>query len=273
MDPNNTLYVTEGSRGLCNIFTNIVILLIWINTTNKFQKLVVILSRGRLDDITNYCKKINNDKLFIMNDYPPGINSETIPTIKTYLKHNFLSRIHPYIINNSMKGKEINNPITLFRVVFPNKEQLLNVKKYFNPILNDEMLIKLQELQSNKGNYVSVHIRMTDFVTEILKTTADKISYNSFFNFIDKSGCNNIYLATDNKETQQAFIEKYNTRVFFCEDLSEAHETKFGGNMRLTSAESIYMDLFMCRDADKFMGTHKSTFSDFIKILRFNKKY
>jgi len=114
---------------------------------------------------------------------------------------------------------------------------------------------------------------MTDFVEKIMKTTADKVSYEPFFNFIDKSNCNDVYLATDNKNTQQVFIEKYGSRIFFCEDLSESTLTKFGSDGRFTSADAIYMDLFMCRDADKFMGTYKSTFSDFIKILRFNKKY
>ena len=118
------------------------------------------------------------------------------------------------------------------------------------------MNIKFQELQANKKNYVAIHIRMTDFVEKIMKITADKVSYEPFFTFIDESNCDNVYLATDNKDTQQVFTKKYGSKVFFYEDASESTLTEFGNDDRFTSAESIYRDLFMCRDADKFMGNN-----------------
>lgn len=273
MEIDGVLYLIEGGRGLCNIFTNIVLLLIWINTTNKFKKLVVILSRRRKDDITKYCNEINNEKLSIVDHYPKELGkNRSISTTKSYLDGCYWSSIYPTLKNNLLTGKELRDPIMLYFSIFPNKDQLLGVKKYFNPQLNGKMGLKIQELQKDKNNYVAIHVRMTDFVTEIIKTTHDKISYDKFYKFIDDSNCENIYLATDNKDTQQEFVKRYGSRVFYCEELSD-EKTKLGGNMRFTSSDAVYLDLFMCRDAAKFMGTYKSTFSDFIKILRFNKNY
>jgi len=120
------------------------VLLVWINTTNKFKKLVVVLSNKRDDDITKYCNEINNDKLTITYNCPKELIINNNSTIKTFLKHHYWSEIYTTINKNVLHKYEMISPITLFHTILPNKEQLLNIKKYFNPELNNTMKIKLQ---------------------------------------------------------------------------------------------------------------------------------
>ena len=57
---------------------------------------------------------------------------ENIPTIKNYLKKNFWSNICTSIKKNALTKHNIKDPIMLYFSIFPGKEQLLGVKKYFN---------------------------------------------------------------------------------------------------------------------------------------------
>jgi hypothetical protein len=99
-----------------------------------------------------------------------------------------------------------------------------------------------------------------------LKTTEDKISYEKYYKFIDSSEHKYVYLATDDIIIKEKFIKRYGDKIFcydsFCDNIQLGH------NVRNTYPISIYVDMFMCRGAYSFLGTHKSTFSEFIHILK-----
>jgi len=126
--------------------------------------------------------------------------------------------------------------------------------------LEIKLIIK-ERIDILNNNYIAVHIRRTDhinYANKINKYVTDDI----FINFInDHLTDNNLYIATDNKETYDAFKNKYNSRVKF-----EYHETF--NNLRHTTLKDSIIDLYMGVYANKFMGTTYSSFSHLITNLR-----
>lgn len=271
----NTLYLKEGGQGVGNLFLNIVLILIWMLTTNKYDKFILILD-DRQDAITNYCKPIHNDKIEIITSKEFNLKMEKkISSIKTFLKSHY-SDVMNNVSNCTLDTKFRNPYIALYGCMIPKKEELILVKNYFNPELTDELkekVEKLKETMFNNEKYIALHVRGTDHITCAMNTTEDKVSYNDFYDFIDKyqSEYKYIYVATDDDRIKKKFIDKYGNKLSFYESICEPY--KMGNSVRFTTAESIYIDTFICRDADRFLGTPKSTFSDFIKLLRFNRQY
>jgi hypothetical protein len=81
-------------------------------------------------------------------------------------------------------------------------------------------------------------------------------------NFIDQYNSNiKIYIATDNKETQDIFIKKYNNRIII-------KKIKPSEKLRQTSVQDAVVDIYMCAGATYFMGSYGSSFTDLINNLR-----
>ena len=122
------------------------------------------------------------------------------------------------------------------------------------------------------NNYISVHIRRTDF-TEYRKKLVknNKNLYyttnEDFYNFLDSyNGTKNIYIATDCHITYNEFCQKYKGLIKF-----EYHNILM--EKRQTSLLDSIIDIYMCINSESFFGTKGSSFSDFINNIRnINKK-
>ena len=76
-----------------------------------------------------------------------------------------------------------------------------------------------------------------------------------FFKFIDSQPKNiYIYLATDNRKTQDKFIKKYGNRIKINKMIIQ------NDKVRQTNLEDAIIDLFVCSRAKKFKGSGWSSF-------------
>ena len=241
---SENLYLkTPYHNGIGNALCNIILILNEDLKHNLFKKLFLIFDRE--DSPIKYCKRINNQKLeFIeMKDLDKNINITKLKSIKGY-RHTL-----------NFPENNIEKPGIL-----------KSVKNYFDLKPNDILKSKLDNYKL--GEYISLHIRTTDFETKILKRKENSTNLNDYYKLADENHNLKIWLATDCEYIQNKFIEKYGDRVFFYKKIT--HEIMMEHGSRFTTAESIYIDFFMCANAKYFLGTRKSTFTNFIKVLRYN---
>ena len=111
------------------------------------------------------------------------------------------------------------------------------------------------------NNFIATHIRRTDHDPYInnKKHTTDL----DFIKFINDNPKFNIYIATDNRATQDKFIKLYEDRIKIIKLIE-----KNNNNMRKTLLEDSIIELFTCVYANNFKGSYYSTFSEMIFILR-----
>jgi hypothetical protein len=120
------------------------------------------------------------------------------------------------------------------------------------------------------GPFVAVHMRRTDHVAMFGDRTPDA----AFFAFLDRHEHLSIFLATDNAETQATVLYRYGHRVRLLAPIGTP--PRLSGQAapdsaeadRHTSVERAVADLFICVEADAFMGSYMSSFSDAIALLR-----
>jgi hypothetical protein len=116
-------------------------------------------------------------------------------------------------------------------------------------------------INAMENNYIAIHVRRTDLDVKVKQNnnyTDDEI----FFNFIETHPDKKVFLATDNKETQQLFTSRYGDRLFFCKEIKDSDD------LRKTSIVDAIIDLYICKEATEFNGTKGSSFSGFIDYLR-----
>jgi hypothetical protein len=125
----------------------------------------------------------------------------------------------------------------------------------------------LQNLIEQKQNtidskYIAVHIRRTDHIN-LAKKINMYTTDDDFVKFINKYPEYDIYLATDNRNTQDKFISMYKNRIKFV-NLIDKHNT----NLRKTSLRDAIIDVYVCKGAEFFKGSGRSSFSTLINDLR-----
>ena len=107
-----------------------------------------------------------------------------------------------------------------------------------------------------------MHIRRTDH-EELARTYQSFSSDDAFIDFIqnnpDSSG---VFIATDNRETQDVFASLYRDKVLFYSRITESKA------LRKTSLEEALIDALVCSNCWSFMGSGYSSYTDFIEILR-----
>lgn len=109
------------------------------------------------------------------------------------------------------------------------------------------------------GGFISLHIRRTDH-------WGSHLTDDDFARFIDAYPTHAAFLATDNKVTQQKFIDSaaHGHRVRACTRI-----VPDGSRLRQTSLTDAAVDIFTAAEADgPFMGCYSSSFSDTIHRLR-----
>lgn len=143
--------------------------------------------------------------------------------------------------------------------------------KHRKPI-SDKRSITLLDLKPQQAideicdPYVAAHVRRTDLVALQVHRKQEVRSDEYFFDEIDKTGIERVYLATDNAKTQNAFRRKYGDRLL-------VHEAVVGYGsrhkpFRCTPMTHAIADLYACINADHFVGTNYSSFSGEIRRAR-----
>jgi len=183
-----------------------------------------------------------------------------------------------WVVNEACNGKLEDYIQPLQNVYFIKKKENLNIDIFSSSIvksqinknflqniplkLNDSIYKKIKFIINKlENNYISLHIRKTDLEYYMIKNRNQKIMYNDFIKYIKENKGKKVYLATDNEETQKKFKKKFKNRVYVFKDIESS--TK----LRQTNLEHTIIDLFICGLSNKFMGTKKSSFSCFIKLI------
>ena len=132
--------------------------------------------------------------------------------------------------------------------------------RYLQP--NDNINGTIQNLINKTGKkYISMHIRRTDHIV-MAENHNQYVSDTEYIDFINNYPGYNIYLACDNRATQDKFINLYGNRIIINNRITD------NNNLRKTSLEDSVIDIFMCVYSQFFKSAGYSSFSDTIKILR-----
>ncbi len=130
--------------------------------------------------------------------------------------------------------------------------------------LKKSMLDKIRNnVKLLENNYDAIHIRRTDHI-QMAKKFNRFTSDEDFMNFIDKSMAKYLYIATDNRETQDIFMKKYGYKIKVIKLIDKSRSKK----LRKTGLDDAIIDLYMCAYARNFMGSGFSSYSDTIRNLR-----
>lgn len=130
--------------------------------------------------------------------------------------------------------------------------------------LNEQMKKEMEDLWNRIGSpseVVAIHVRRTDHI-ELAKKNDNYTHDEEFFEFVENYPNKKIYLATDNNETQEMFINKYGKdRIVYNVKIATSE------SIRQTSVKDAIIDLFACAQAFNFMGSGYSSFSGVIEKL------
>ena len=243
MDSN--LFIIKSRCGLCNRIRFILSFLNYLKKSKKFnkKKICIIWQKDSFCNgyFVDYFQKIKKNIIFIKN-------KELLDFL--YNEYNEIDESKMY---NDIKHTHI---IKDYSNYIPSNYLKLNKNIYL------EIKSIIQKLQNK---YISVHIRRTDLDIHLKnkenlydKRTSDK----EFINFINNHQNYNLYIATDNYETQNLFYQKFKSKI---KHLNVIFKTP---SLRKTSLKQAIIDLFLCSLSNKFKGTYYSSFTDFIKLIR-----
>lgn len=134
-----------------------------------------------------------------------------------------------------------------------------------NPNYNEFKLLPYMQQKVNNNikklqKYIAIHVRRTDMVTHCKNRKWRIIPYNIYDKFINKYINYNLYIATDNRETQTYFYKKYKNIIKVITFINSNNNK----NKRQTSLEEAIIDLYTCINANYFLGSNKSSFTQFI---------
>lgn len=203
---------------------------------------------NRLRVIFSYKRILNeNEKLEILWKIDDNCNGH------------FLDYFEP--INNVVFVNEVNEEIN-----YKGCSSKEGVEFNYNDlILNKEMKRELDDRLSKLGNeYISTHIRRTDHI-ELSKSNNRFTTDDEFIDFFNKELNSKIFIATDNRETQQKFLELFKDRVVIFNEIKDVN------TLRKTSLREAILDIYTCINSSKFKGSGYSSFSDLINKIRNEK--
>jgi hypothetical protein len=114
---------------------------------------------------------------------------------------------------------------------------------------------------SENGPYVAAHVRRTDHST-MAKENQAYTEDDAFTTFFAEHHPMNIYIATDNRDSQDLFVSQFQGRVKGLSLITPTH------SLRQTNLKSAIKDLFLCIHATNFKGSGYSSFTDVIQAVR-----
>ncbi len=121
----------------------------------------------------------------------------------------------------------------------------------------------------NAGTYAAMHIRRSAGFVELAEKLGGATPLYDFYHWTGEEPVRSLplYIATDNAETQRAFLK---LDVTYCNHVIETGIERQGlGNHEIhTSVSDAVVDLYVCAGAAHFMGSRHSSFTDTIERLR-----
>jgi hypothetical protein len=120
---------------------------------------------------------------------------------------------------------------------------------------------KLSSIRSKLDKYIAVHIRRTDHV-RLAKSEDRYTDDDTFIQFINQYPEYNLYVATDNRETQDQLYSLYKERIKVISFITPSI------SLRQTTIEDAILDIFICKDATHFKGSGFSSYSGTIAQYR-----
>lgn len=224
---------------------------------NKYIDKIVIYPTGGL------CNKLRATLSYILASKKLNKQLIVIWDITEFCPGYFLDYFEPieniiFLKDNSQNLKLDYNDCRWHPDFCPYNVDIFKELKLLPTIMNEvnDQIILLE------NNFVAIHVRRTDHV-ELAKNNNCYTSDEDFFNFIDKSQINNIYIATDNKDTFDLFYNKYSNRIKIL------YTSDFNNNkLRETSLKSAIIDLYTCVYSKKFKGSGYSSFSSTIDFIK-----
>ena len=212
------------------------------------NRLRLIVAYKHFSDITN--KKI--EMFWVKSPQCKGLFKDLfqpIPNINfTYLKYGASARPE----NTATKTE-----------LFPHDEKIKNKNHLiFKPV--DGIMQQVESVRRGlTPDYIACHIRRTDIITIQKKLKITPPTDEQFEKFIEDHPDKDVFLATDNRDTQERFIKKFPKRIKY------ACGTNGNGSKRwpkrTTSIQDAVKDLFLCIGSSSFMGTACSSYSTFIE--------
>jgi hypothetical protein len=193
---------------------------------------------------TNFLFCENNNK----EDYAKFANNRIGISIKLEDKYihfpkNLLGYFYYFVYGNGAKERNLI------------KNKIINGIRY-----RAEYFAEARAIKNALGNFNAIHIRRNDFLNfPSFKKAANKQFvelHNSLKNKICKSYP--LYIATDEKDKNIFNFLKPDFDLFFLEDFSKD----------LKNYESMCIDQIVCSEAEVFLGSRFSTYSDYINIIR-----
>ena len=139
----------------------------------------------------------------------------------------------------------------------------INYMKDFPLYLKDNIYQEIRKFLKKIGDkYISLHIRKTDLEENLKKNKPKRTYEEEYIKFIEEHKGKKIFIATDNKDTQNKLRKLYKNRLLVYEDIKRSND------LRQTNIEHSIIDLFLCILSYSFMGTHYSSFSRMILLIR-----
>ncbi len=133
--------------------------------------------------------------------------------------------------------------------------------------LNAKMQQKVQNVLSTlQENFNAVHMRRTDHI-DLAKNWNVFVSDNEFIKYCEMHQNNDIYIATDNRSSQKMLENLFPRAIKYYDEIS-THRT----GHRFTNLEHTVIDAFVCIEAANFMGTPRSSLTEFIQQFRDYKR-
>lgn len=187
---------------------------------------------------------------------------------------------HMMCVHEIEKFDYENEPFSFLAKKYTNEKSFEICKKSFKDFeLKDEYKFKIQEFIKENAieNSIGLHLRTT------CKTALLKENKNSRFQPKDiqhiikkiKETDKKVYLATDNKETQDKMINLFGNKIIFYKKI-ESGEENFEGKYdkskvkRNTTDLHTIFDFYALQRCSSFIGSNESTFSIMIKWIRNN---
>lgn len=198
-----------------------------------------------------YCKK-NNKDLKVLWEVSKTCNGFFLDYFKPLKNVKFIKTTKP------IDKKDIKN-LDYYGDLW-HKDHNPNKKKIFNDLKLLPYLEKKIKSIINNNSYDAIHVRRTDHVKlakKYNKFTSDK----EFIDFV-KNTKRKVYLATDNKKTQDKFKKMFSNKIFFNKTIKDSD------NLRNTSLEDSIVDILICKQAVRFKPSGASSFSETIEQLR-----
>ena len=221
------------------------------NIIKKNEYMVVVPTGG----LCNYLRFVFSYHMYCKNNNKKLIVIWNVTDSCTFF---FLDYFEPVENIEFLKNNDLNYNIDAWGCHWHNDYSPFNYYLYDNLKLNSKTQKIINDVISQLGNYISVHIRRTDHIASA-KSNNCYTDDEEFINFINQYDKYNLYIATDNRETQDKFLNLYGDKIKNINLIDPKN-----CSLRKTNGLQTIIDLYVCINSAYFKGSGWSSFTDFI---------